>query len=536
MIIVKKRYSLSKKIHLLIKNNIFSSLTKNQIERIKKLINLEQNRGYSVSLSSYDWRICLIEKQLNPTLKITLLLPDLILDPEYSIPKNSFYSKYKQEYFSKNGLYGDDCDWFFSFNPRRYNVDLATIKYATKAEQVKIVKSCKKTHSKISLTGLTFLSYVDYSNKSRDMQYATWSYKYKSHLVSMADYFQFEEIVHNSYMKKVFHKIIEAAIDTEKETNKTHGQSVKSFYYKLREIDSLPNVENLKELWTHPIAMNKISDIYFTQKNTENFLKSKRIELNNLLNIHVGNPEKLTEKTLLNALYSHLIKEASLFRTRNEQDKKFSKLVKDKSIAIVGSASADLTQGKDIDAFDLVARMNFPIDNSDNGLYSGKRTDILYKSTSIMKNVKSLSSIESDQIFYNYLSIIPAREKKTHARTTYELSNNLLSMPHSVPRSIIDLMSFEPSKIKIFNCTLYACVNSIGLYDKQYSDKITSLRIKNPSSTQEEKLMTNFFHDFSLNFLIMKSLYLNNIFEADASLIKVLDMSLEEYINNLFIN
>lgn len=534
MVIIKKRYSLSKKIKLIVKNNIFYPITQNQVDRIDKLISLEQSRGYSVSLSSYDWRICLIEKQIHPKLNITLLLPDLVIEPEYSIPKNSFYTKYKHEYFSKHGLYGDDCDWFFSFNPRRYNLDLKAVKNAAIVEKIKITKSCKKTPTRATfLSETSFINYIDYSYRSRNIHSATWNYKFKSHLVSMADYFQLEYVVNMVRAKAVFRSISEAASEAEKVPNLTHGQSIEYFYHKLQEIDPLPDIDSFKTLWKNPVFMNKLSGIYFAKGDIENYINCKKIELNELLKIHSNKPKNITESVLLSSLHSHITKGTSVFRNRNINDRKFENLIFGKSVAIVGSASTAQPQGAEIDNFDIVSRMNFPVDNSENVLYLGKRTDVIYKSTSIIRNVDNNQSSQNSGIFYNYLSIIPLLNNENNARTIQELGNNLLTMPHSAPRSLIDLITFSPRKIKVFNCTLYANINKASTYDEKYREKISNLNIKNLSFTQQGKLISNFSHDFCLNFLLMKCMYLENLYEADDKLKEVLEMSLENYINNL---
>lgn len=534
MFIIKKRNSLSKKIHLVIKNNIFSSITKKQIERIGKLINLEKSRGYSISLSSYDWRICLIQKQIHPIINIILLLPDLVVDPEYSIPKNNFYSKYKHEFFLKHGIYGNDCDWFFSFNPKKYNFDLKAIKNSTRAEKIKITKSCKKTSTKTTSSGLSFFDYTDYSYHSKNMLCKTWNHKFKNHLVSMADYFQLEQVVNNTRARKALKGISEAAKNAENESSMIHRKSIEYFNAKLKETPPLPNIEDLVKIWKYPVVMDKLSGIYFAKGDIENYIKCKKIQLNVLLSIHEKKPTHLTESTLLNFMYSHLVKETSFFRIRNIEDEKFSQLVNDKNLALVGSASSTQLQGKEIDEFDIVSRMNFTVNSSDNILHSGIKTDILYKSTSIIKDLKDAPRIKNDQIFYNYLSNVPFISKEGNSRALFELRKNLLTMPNSVPRSLIDLMFFAPQRIKVFNCTLYANIFDSTTYDNKYREKLSKQNIKNLSFTQEGKLLSNFFHDFALNFLIMKCMYINNVYEADSSLENVLSMNLENYIKNLF--
>lgn len=532
MRINKRRASLAKKIKLTFDVNIFSALTAGIVKKAMAAIEREIQRGYSITIAAYDWRLILALKRHYPAIKTNLLLPDLILDPTNTVPTSNFYCRYKKSYLFYQSFYGRDCAWFFTFNPKKYFMDLGALQRATGADRIVLTKSCRHaSHDKTHDINL-FTSYAQYSRLSRERKYPTWNHKFKSHLVSLADYYQLQEHVTQSDARKFLHTVKMAALQAEHTANNNHREGVKTFYNELNKIEEIPSITSFKDFWPYPTALNKLSDIYACRGDVENYLACKKIELNTLLNIHSSTPEMLSESQLLDAMFNHINKEVESFKLRNHQDDNFFKLVSGKSVAIVGPAPSQEKQGQVIDSFDNIVRLRFLQNDPNTAPLAGRKTTIINNSLAF-SNLMGDNLIDDDNIYVTYQSAIPKSNRARHSRTLFELENNLLTMPHAVPRILIDLLAFSPSKIKIFNTTLLLSIKGKS-YSANYKQKISAI-IKPQNIPSADKIrISAFYHDPIVNFIIIKCLYLQGCFEADTVLSEIITMSIENYLVRFF--
>ncbi|MBT2786001.1 MULTISPECIES: hypothetical protein [unclassified Halomonas] len=529
MRINRRRASLSKKIKLTFDVNIFSALTTGHVKKAIAAVEREIKRGYSVTIAAYDWRLALTLKRHYPVIKANLLLPDLIFDPINTRPTSAFYCRYKKSYLFYQSFYGRDCAWFFTFNPKKYFIDLGALLNATGADRIEVTRSCRSYVNNKTTEGSFFYNYAQYSQLSQEGRYPTWNHKFKSHLVSLADYYQLEKHVKQPEAHQYLSAVRKAALLAEEMANNNHREGIKAFYDGLKKIGKTPNISTFKDLWLHPVALNKISDIYAAMGDIENYLTCKKIELNHLLGIHSNNPVMLSERQLLDAMFKHITMEADGFKFRNYHDEEFFKLVSGKSVAIVGPAPNQEQHGQTIDSFDNVIRLRFPEKDTDSIPFVGKKTTIINNSLAFSNLMKD-SLIYDDKISVTYQSAIPIDNKAKRARTLFELENNLLTMPHTIPRILIDLLAFSPNKIKVFNTTLFLAING-KTYTKNYDEKISEIFQKHLISSKRNVCLNFLYHDPTVNFLITKSLYERYFFEADQQLSNILKMNIKEYIH-----
>ena len=532
MRINKKRISLAKKVKIKFYVNIFTSLTTASVERASAIIEHEIQRGYSITIAAYDWRLALTLKRRYPAIKTNLLLPDLILDPTNTVPTSNFYCRYKKSYLFYQSFYGRDCAWFFTFNPKKYFMDLGALRRATGADRIILTKSCRHASHEKTKDINFFTSYTQYSRLSRERKYPTWNHKFKSHLVSLADYYQLQEYVTLPDARKFLDTVKMAALQAEHTANNNHREGVKTFYNELNKIEKVPSITSFKDFWPYPTALNKISDIYACRGDIDNYLACKKIELNNVLNIHSSTPHMLSDSQLLDAMFNHINKEVARFQFRTRQDDEFTKLISGKSVAIVGPAPNQEKQGQDIDSFDNIVRLRFPEDDPNTAPHVGRKTTIINNSLAF-SNLMGDSLNNDDNMYVTYQSAIPKGNRAKHSRTLFELENNLLTMPHAVPRILIDLLAFAPSKIKIFNTTLLLGIKGKS-YTANYKQKISAI-IESQNIPSADKIrISAFYHDPIVNFLIIKCLYLKYFFEADTVLNEIIKMSLENYLVRFF--
>lgn len=466
-------------------------MTKNQIKRASSVVQLELIRGYSVTVSTFDWRIALTLKRLHPSISIELLLPDFVMDLDRKIPKSSFFKRYKKHYSNHQSFYGSDCDWFFTFNPKKYFLNLKALKIATGAEKVTLKKCSYCNFKSNEKNNNIYDSYKKYSYLSYENKHPTWNHKFKSHIVSLADYYQMHSQKMSMEAKKFLLCTKDMAANAEQKSSNDHRKGIKFFHDQLMDFIEKPDINHFKSLWHHAVFMNKISDIYASTADLKNYISSKKIELNMLLGIYSDKPLLLSDQQLTSAMFSHVQKQLKNFQLRNKVDEKYQQLVFEKSVAIVGAAPSKEENGQTIDNYDQVIRLRFPADTAEQSQYTGERT-------SIINNSLAFSSLMGDMlpsdpnIFYTYQSAIPLNNKASQCRTLFEWQNNLLTMPHAVPRILIDLMAFSPKKIKVFATTMFLSENG-ETHNSSYIEKISYFSDKKSLIEKKQSLLLSFF-------------------------------------------
>jgi glycerophosphoryl diester phosphodiesterase len=223
-----------------------------------------------------------------------------------------------------------------------------------------------------------------------------------------------------------------------------------------------------------------------------------------------------------------LANDLDLFREVNKSyiDVGFKEFVKNRTVAIVGPVNVGLENGLEVDMFDIVVKLNFrgvsqtpEIHGSNchisyyaNDVINGDNTD-----QSILSGMKALSWIVFNgncnlpigfDIAYKSKNVFPINK----------LNPCFKGVLNAIPKAIVDLLLYEPIRIKVFNANLWLSQSNIEGYHVGFKRNEVSRFI---------------WHDPLSNFLFMKRLHENKVFEADCVLEEILSMNEEEYISKL---
>lgn len=210
-----------------------------------------------------------------------------------------------------------------------------------------------------------------------------------------------------------------------------------------------------------------------------------------------------------------------------QEETGFAEFIRGKSVAIVGPVDVGLDNGCEIESFDLVIRFN---PRSAVVLASerfGQRTDIGYYSTiniatgesGYLKAMNSLLWVvveDRKRADLEWLSkvFVPVRE---HIRGwSYDVPF-LFGTPNAVQRVLLDILRFQPSRVKIFNTNFYLTSNFSGGYRDCQMNMFPGLAIHDPVS----------------NFLFTRKCLHNWNVEADAVASEVLSLELDDYLDRL---
>lgn len=533
MIIKRKKQPFSNGVYVRVCNDIFTTVTERQIERVVAVVEQDLDKGRRVTVASYDWRIVLTLKLRYPIVFTVLLLPDLVFYSPQKAVVTKFHERYAKKYFFHQSFYGKDCDWFFTYNPKKYFLNLSLLRKATGADWIKVTKSTRKTVLGKSFhdVGRLFHSYAQYSFLSRSRKWPTCNYKFKSHLVSLADYFQMADKVNNLDGHRYLLAIENLALRAEIECSNDHRKGIEFFYDGVTELGEPPGLASFKSLWHLPVALNKLSDIYAATGRVKDYLVCKKMQLGQQLGIPSTSAKFLSDGELLDAFFSYLQREISSFKKRNRKDQEFSDLVKNSSVAIVGPAPTTHENGEEIDAHDNVVRFRFPNIAADEVPYIGSKTTILNTSLAFSRKASDRLGY-NDDFFVTYQSALPHCNVNERSRVLFEVGNNLLTMPPAVPRVLIDILYFSPAKIKIYSSTMMLDVSGSSHRESYLRSVVNSSSIAYESSFKQKRL-AGFYHDHVVHFFLMKSMFLSGFFEVDDNLLEVISMDAESYLHHL---
>lgn len=209
----------------------------------------------------------------------------------------------------------------------------------------------------------------------------------------------------------------------------------------------------------------------------------------------------------------------------NEKDLMFSKYIKNKSVAVVAPVDTGLMNGKEIDSYDVVIRMNSLRSNRFNKDNFGKKQNVVYYIPKAINNqFDDVFEIKDsfDFICYQGFEGHKNRDRLFHDakfRQSYILhfkrANNIFfsGNPNAAQRIILDIIGFKPKSIKLFNMNLWIenIPNDAYFYKQSFSP------------------VNLICHDVFSNFAFTKRMYELNYIEVDKVLEDVLSLSLDEY-------
>ncbi len=210
----------------------------------------------------------------------------------------------------------------------------------------------------------------------------------------------------------------------------------------------------------------------------------------------------------------------------NKKDLEFMKLIKNKKVAIIGPSNSKLYQRDEIDSYDVVIRMNQEREIENSLLdFVGTRTDVNYFGGGLIasRRDKVFNYIKNSEIKFvclkNEFSINNYSLKNIPARQWFEFPWNFECSHMMVQNILLDLLCFNPAKIKLFNVDFY-------LGKKKYLSNNYKVGIYSRSPVFD-------LHDPYVNYRVVKMLYQKKIIEVDPNIDKILNYSNRFYITNL---
>ncbi|MCQ4243007.1 hypothetical protein [Stutzerimonas stutzeri] len=212
---------------------------------------------------------------------------------------------------------------------------------------------------------------------------------------------------------------------------------------------------------------------------------------------------------------------------RMHEDTEFAELIHGKSIAVVGPVDVGLDNGREIDGFDLVIRFNPRPSVVLASERFGQRTDIGYYSTINLMNgcaeyLDAMNALlwvvveERNRPDVRWLDNVctPVRE---HLRGWGYESPFLFGAPNAVQRVLMDVLRFQPARLKVFNSNFYVTANFAGGYRDCQMNMFPALAIHDPVS----------------NFLFTRQCLRNWNVEADSVVGEVLSLEVDDYMDHL---
>ena len=217
------------------------------------------------------------------------------------------------------------------------------------------------------------------------------------------------------------------------------------------------------------------------------------------------------------------------------QMQNFKFFLKNKTIAIVGVSNSKYKNGNEIRKKDVVIKLNFYSEkNYNNKLTQSDRCDISYLSDFFITNKIHLLKKNKNKVKFfvvknNNIKNINKidQNKKIISKENRDV---LLGTPSLLIRTILDLLKYETSSIKIFNSTLqYPIKNQIRNYNTKKYRKFPL--------EKKFKIFTNVqgfgVHDIISEFIIVSNLFKKKLIKVDKNLEKILKNGLHAYLKKM---
>lgn len=224
-------------------------------------------------------------------------------------------------------------------------------------------------------------------------------------------------------------------------------------------------------------------------------------------------------------------------RPLEDEDRDFAEYIQGKSIAIVGPVDVGLDSGAEIDGFDLVVRFNHREGLGYETRCFGSRTDVSYYVKVFLDRESPPPGMlpgmaKLDYAVFNKNSIEGCAwlKKITSCRTrerqgvwSYLENPLLIGYANFVPRAVLDLLCFKPSRIKVFCSNLYTGMS----YRSEY------LQLSSLGRNGGNIFPGISVHDPVSNFILMQRMVQRGAFEVDEVLQEILSWSVTTYIDRL---
>ena len=303
----------------------------------------------------------------------------------------------------------------------------------------------------------------------------------------------------------VTNKKIVACLINEKNLEKKIKVSFLIFEYH-RLYGSFININKTRKYY-----LKLISKQEFIEKNISEIISAK---------IELGDFSKVKER-FFNSRESIIRTNQKLlidfFENKNNKNldiinKKFFKMINNKSIAVVGPANPLENNGKEIDSFDYIVRINILLSDKSaitlDETKTGLKTDIIYYNDDMVRRwEETIMSLKSNtwNVFKNKKNskkyIDKTKRETCSTQTTLDfLRGSTTAGSMMVPNILFDLLKYNPKKIKVFNVDFY--YDGFNYMD-DYKKKINIERNVAIFSKELRK------HDAFFNYQLIKN-FLNN--------------------------
>ena len=345
---------------------------------------------------------------------------------------------------------------------------------------------------------------------------------------SHRDFIKFRVIKISFYLK--FCRILKSLIVTKKKLvrcliNIKDLEKKISFFFLIfdyqRLYGSFKNINRARKFYLRLLTKSKL------EKNIDKIISAK-IELGDFDNIdNIDSIKDVNQKLLVNFINN---KQNQNFNIIN---KNFYKLINNKSIAVVGPAKSFIHNGKEIDEFDYVVRINvLPSNKTELTLdkpETGMRTDIIYYNDSMVINWEKLI-MNPKNIAWNVFKNEKNYEKyiETTGKETCSWQSGLNFKTgggaNMILNILFDLLKYNPKEIKIFNADFW--YNGFN-YMKSYQDHI---KMNNDQRLFVKELRQ---HDAFFNYQIVKKILNNKKVKIDKVGLEPMNVGIEAYAKKL---
>lgn len=226
----------------------------------------------------------------------------------------------------------------------------------------------------------------------------------------------------------------------------------------------------------------------------------------------------------------------------DSSDKYFLDLINGKNIAIVGPIDVGLNNGDEIDSNDIIIRFTFNgIEIYDQNKF-GSRTEISYYTFNYIpfainqKLFNSMNKLECAILHQESFNTCHwVKSLRTNVRKRYNVYDSdtnpfLCGFANSVQRTLMDILRFNPKKIKVYNANLFLSQNYVG----KYASKKGFAGVLTKKESNLAKINGGLsFHEPSSNFIFLQRLYQNGYIQVDSVLDDILSMNVDQYMHKL---
>jgi hypothetical protein len=285
-------------------------------------------------------------------------------------------------------------------------------------------------------------------------------------------------------------------------------------------------------LWLNEVAFRAAIEMG-DFKNAQNYLKKLKNFNSKRLCFNHHNLYFNSQKNTSNEFNKFISNNFSKYKNNNNT---FRQMVSGKSIALVGPAPTGYYNGKEIDSFDLVVRVNFRGRNKLSDFEEfGSKTDISYYNGYDSKNIESIKD-------YNFFKELKACGFKS---IDFNFQKNFFKQgfAHEIIRPnlffngsplqgsniIYDLLFYNPGRLKIFN-------NNLFLNSKAYHSTYRSSHLDlkgNKTKFYNDRLSSFSYHDLVSQHIFLNQLYKSKKIEVDNSLQLVLSKNINLYLRSI---